>query len=435
MSKAESKAPKATEIRAIKGTRDLVAPEVLLFQEVEAQAREVFRRYGFEEIRTPILEPTELFARAVGEETDIVGKEMFTFLDRDERPICLRPEATASVARAYVEHRLWERPGTTKLYYQGPMFRRERPQKGRYRQFSQIGAEVLGSGLPQVDYELLEMLWTLLRGCGLGDAELLLNSIGCEADRRRYTEALRAALRPDIERMCADCRRRYERNPLRVLDCKVEADQPIIAALPTMLDYLDEPCRAHFSAVRGMLDEQGLPYRLAPRLVRGLDYYRRTAFEFVHGALGAQNALLGGGRYDGLAQALGAPAQYSEGIGFALGEDRFVIAMQAAGRASPARGIAAYIAALGPELLPRALRLARELREAGLAVEVGDAQRKLARQLELAARMGARSAVILGPDEVAREEATLRELGTGNQRAVALAALAGELARPAETKR
>lgn len=414
-------------IKSIKGTRDLLPSETVLFQEVEAVARDVFGGYGFQEIRTPILEPTELFSRAVGADTDIVGKEMFTFQDRDDTSVCLRPEATASVVRAYVEHRLWERPGLTRLYYMGPMFRRERPQKGRYRQFSQIGAEVLGSGLPQVDFELLEMLSILLDRCGLGDAQLLLNSIGCAEDRQRYLAALREALAPDIGKMCADCRRRYQTNPLRVLDCKVPEDQPIIAALPPILDFLDEPCRGHFAAVRRLLDVHGIAYRLEPRLVRGLDYYQRTAFEFVHGALGAQNALLGGGRYDGLPRALGAPPQYSEGIGFALGEDRFVIAMQAAGRAAAAPALDAFLAPLGADLLDRALALARELRAAGLRVEVGDAGRKLAKLLELASRIGARSVVILGPEEWARGEVVLRDMASASQRAVAVRDLPGQL--------
>ena len=316
-------------MHAIKGMRDLLPPETALWRRLEDQAREVFRLYGFGEIRTPVLESTELFSRAVGAETDIVGKEMFTFLDRDDSSLSLRPEATASVVRAYVEHRLWERPGLTRLYYQGPMFRRERPQKGRYRQFSQIGAEVLGSGEPVVDYELLEMLSLLVARCGLR-AELRLNSIGCPADRGRYHQALRAALEPVIGRMCADCQRRMHTNPLRILDCKVPADQPIIAGLPAIEEFLDAPCREHFAELRRLLDAGGIAYELAPRLVRGLDYYNRTAFEFVSGALGAQNALLGGGRYDGLARALGAPASpagIDQAIGFALGEDRWILAM------------------------------------------------------------------------------------------------------------
>ncbi|MGH9535578.1 MAG: histidine--tRNA ligase [Terriglobales bacterium] len=416
-------------IRAIKGMRDLLPPETAQWRRLEAEARELFRRYGFGEIRTPVLEAAELFARAVGGDTDIVGKEMFTFQDRDQSWLSLRPEATASVVRAYVEHRLWERPGLTRLYYMGPMFRRERPQKGRYRQFSQIGAEILGGGAPAVDYELLEMLTLLLARCGLR-AELRLNSIGCTADRARYQEALRAALRPVIARMCADCQRRMETNPLRVLDCKVPADQPIIEALPTMDAFLDPPCREHFAALLGLLDQGGIAYQLAPRLVRGLDYYNRTAFEFVHGALGAQNALLGGGRYDGLARALGAPDSppgIDEAIGFALGEDRWVLAMQAEAGLAAEERVDVYIIPVGPAMTAAALAVARQARGCGLAAEVGDGGRKLGKSLELAAKRGARYAALLGEAEQAKGVVVLRNLATGEQRELAPTALGKHL--------
>lgn len=416
-------------MRAIKGMRDLLPPETALWRRLEDQAREVFRLYGFGEIRTPVLESTELFSRAVGAETDIVGKEMFTFQDRDDSSLSLRPEATASVVRAYVEHRLWERPGLTRLYYQGPMFRRERPQKGRYRQFSQIGAEVLGSGEPAVDYELLEMLSLLIAHCGLG-AELRLNSIGCPADRSRYHQALRAALEPVIGRMCADCQRRMHTNPLRILDCKVPADQPIIAALPTIEEFLDSPCREHFAELRRLLDAGGIRYELAPRLVRGLDYYNRTAFEFVHGALGAQNALLGGGRYDGLARALGAPASpasIDQAIGFALGEDRWVLAMQADAGAVGEEPLDVCVIPVGAAMTFQALAVARQVRAAGFAAIVGDGARKLGKQLEMAAREGARYAVLIGEAEAAQGRLILRDLAAGEQREIPAAQLAEQL--------
>ncbi len=417
-------------IRAIKGTRDLLPPESGLFEEVETVAREVFRLYNFAEIRTPIFETTELFARSVGEETDIVTKEMYTFQDRDESSLTLRPEATASVARAYVEHRLWEKPGLTRLYYMGPMFRRERPQKGRYRQFYQIGAEVMGSGAPQVDFELLEMLTLLLQRFGLTDAELLLNSVGCPQCRPAYHEALRKALEPRLPRMCADCQRRAQTNPLRVLDCKVPEDQPIIAELPVLKDYLDLGCREHFQQVCQLLDSAGIRYRLEPRLVRGLDYYTRTAFEFVHGALGSQNSLLGGGRYDGLAQVLGAPAQASQGIGFAIGEDRFVLALQAArekaGAIVPA-GSDVFIAPVGAEVQSACLALARELRAAGLSVETGEAGRKLGKLLELASRTGARFALLVGEQDLSGNQIPVKQLATGHQQSVERAGLSDYL--------
>ncbi len=406
-------------IRAIKGTRDLLPPESEWFQQVESLARDVFHRYNFHEIRTPIFEQTELFARSVGEETDIVTKEMYTFQDRDDASLTLRPEATASVVRAYVEHRLWERPGLQKLYYIGPMFRRERPQKGRYRQFHQIGAEVLGGDSPQIDYELLAMLQQLLERSGIEGAELLLNSVGCAHDRPRYYAALQAALEPVLPQMCADCQRRAHTNPLRVLDCKVPQDQPIINGLPALADYLDEGCREHFAHLRELLDAGGVRYRVEPRLVRGLDYYTRTAFEFVHGALGAQNSLLGGGRYDGLAQALGAPAQAGGGIGFAIGEDRFVLALQAireaAGQPETLQPLDVFLAPLGQEQLVPALALARRLRDAGFSVEVGEAGRKLGKLLELASRLQAAHAVILGADEVAAAQVRAKNLASGEQ--------------------
>src|SRR5580765_4582363 len=287
-------------IKAIRGTRDLLPPETALWNFVEKTVREVFAAYNFHEIRTPIFEATELFARGVGEETDVVAKEMYTWEDRGRaqsdkgQSLTLRPENTASVVRAYIEHKLWDR-GLSKLFYIGPQFRRERPQKGRYRQFYQIGAEVIGppaagSESPSVDAELLEMLASLLDRLGIQGWTLKLNSVGCANDRPVYLQALRDALKGVVQNMCADCQRRAETNPLRVLDCKVPEDQPIIEKLPRMSDYLDESCRAHFSEVQKLLTATEIPFVVDHRLVRGLDYYTRTAFEFTHGALGAQNA-------------------------------------------------------------------------------------------------------------------------------------------------
>ncbi len=323
-------------IKAVRGTRDLLPPETALWNFVEAAVRDVFRAYNFQEIRTPIFESTELFARGVGEETDIVAKEMYTWEDRGRaqsdsgQSLTLRPENTAGVVRAYIEHKLWDR-GLNKLYYIGPQFRRERPQKGRYRQFYQIGAEVIGpasagSESPARDAEILELLATLLDRLGIKDWTLELNSIGCANDRAAYNEALRKALEPVAPKMCVDCQRRAVTNPLRVFDCKVAEDQPIIETLPRISEFLDEPCRKHFDEVKEILKAVGVEFTLNDRLVRGLDYYSRTAFEFTHGALGAQNAILGGGRYDGLAELLGSP-QPAPGIGFAIGEDRLVLAL------------------------------------------------------------------------------------------------------------
>src|SRR3984885_3632541 len=276
-------------IRAVKGTRDLLPPDTAVWNRVERIAREVFRAYNYQEIRTPILEETQLFARGVGQETDIVSKEMYTFEDRDGSSLTLRPENTASVIRAWIEHRLDQRPGVQKLYYIGPMFRRERPQKGRYRQFFQIGAEAIGSESPFLDAEVIEMVVEILSRAGLSGFTLLINSVGDANCRPLFVEKLREALRPIASQLCIDCQRRVETNPLRVLDCKVPEDQAIIDTLPSIQDHLCEPCRTHFDAVKSHLDDHGIRYEVRPRMVRGLDYYMRTTFEIVHGSLGAQN--------------------------------------------------------------------------------------------------------------------------------------------------
>ena len=327
-----------TLIKAVKGTRDLLPPSTEVWNRVETAARAVFRAYHYGEIRTPIFEETQLFARGVGADTDIVTKEMYTFDDRDGSSLTLRPENTASVIRAYIEHRLDQRPGVQKLYYIGPMFRRERPQKGRYRQFFQIGAEAIGSESPATDAEVIELVVELLKAAGLSGFQLVINSVGDHNCRPQYIERLREELKSVASQMCSDCQRRAETNPLRVLDCKVEADQPIIEELPSILDCLCAECAAHFEAVRQYLDDRGIEYEVRQRLVRGLDYYMRTTFEVIHGSLGAQNSVLGGGRYDGLAEMLGSKI-HSPGIGFSIGEDRLVMSVEGDQPASAARSL------------------------------------------------------------------------------------------------
>src|SRR5438309_230530 len=394
-------------IKAIRGTRDLLPPDTALWNFVEAAARDVFHAYNFQEIRTPIFEETQLFARSVGEETDIVSKEMYTWEDRGRgqsekgQSLTLRPENTAGVVRAYVEHKLWDR-GLNKLYYIGPQFRRERPQKGRYRQFYQIGAETIGpstagSESPARDAEMLEMLATFLNRLGINDWTLELNSVGCSNDRAVYNQALRKALEPVVDKMCGDCQRRAVTNPLRVFDCKVPEDQPIIEKLPRISQFLDEGCRKHFQEVQEILKAVGVPFTLNDRLVRGLDYYTRTAFEFTHGALGAQNAILGGGRYDGLSEALGGPS--APGIGFAIGEDRLVMSL-AESAPAVAHKPDVYIAPLGLEMNGEAGKLARELRREDFIVELGDGSFKLKKSFEAAAKVGARYVLFLGENEV-----------------------------------
>ena len=436
-------------IKAVRGTRDLLPPETALWNRVERTARELFARYNFGEIRTPVLEATELFARGVGEETDIVSKEMYTWEDRARaasekaQMLTLRPENTAGVVRAYIEHKMGDTGHLQKLYYIGPQFRRERPQKGRYRQFFQIGAEVIGppssgSESPLRDAEVLEMLAALLDGLGIPRSgaenagkgwKLQLNSVGSATDRPRYVAALREALQPVKDRMCPDNQRRAETNPLRVLDSKDEADQEIIDTLPKIADYLDNDSERHFADVLAALDACGVPYTVNPRLVRGLDYYTRTTFEFtVDLGLGTQNALLGGGRYDGLSEMLGGPR--APGIGFAIGEDRLILTMQALQEAEAATVEAlivpprlhAYIAPLSPAQNAAALLLAQGLRASGLQVEVGDGSFRLKKSFEAADRV-AKSIVILGEDEVAQQVATVKTFAGGAQNKVSFAGL------------
>jgi histidyl-tRNA synthetase len=552
-------------IKAVRGTRDLLPPDTALWNHVESVVRGVFRAYNFQEIRTPVFEETALFARGVGEETDIVGKEMYTWVDGDRfnerklidewlkanqsddpnhapppgqvnvqrsdpflaeiqrlgvqlevwrglqgpygtfpgcvefvafRPrvsseaiaalnkalqvakaeysinysghrivlrlvvpdeaartftsvetmgveiegfagnyfsssqsLTLRPENTAGVVRAYIEHKLWDR-GLNKLYYMGPQFRRERPQKGRYRQFYQIGAEVIGpspsgSESPARDAELLEMLATLLDRLEISDWNLQLNSVGTPTDRVQFNEALRKALQPVVGEMCDDCQRRAVTNPLRVFDCKVPADQPIIETLPRITQFLGEDSHTHFEAVQSILTKVGVPFTLNDRLVRGLDYYTRTAFEFTHGALGAQNAILGGGRYDGLSEALGGPA--APGIGFAIGEDRLVMTLQ---EKTPAEKVLRkpdiYIAPMAG-MNGDAARLAKELRRNDVIVELGDDSFRLKKSFEAAMKVGAKYILIVGENEVKSDSFALKNLATGEQISVPRAELVSKM--------
>lgn len=409
-------------IRLVKGTRDLLPPDTSLWQRVESEAQRIFAAYHYGEIRTPILEETALFARGVGTETDIVMKEMYTFRDRDEESLTLRPEATASVVRAYIEHSLYNQGGIQKLYYIGPMFRRERPQKGRYRQFYQIGAEVLGAQNPMVDVEVLEMLVLFLERVGIREYQLLVNSVGCAQCRSTYLEVLRQALQDVKATMCEDCQRRADTNPLRVLDCKVEADQPIIEKLPKIIDHLDPACRAHFDRVTSGLQARGLAYQVTPRLVRGLDYYTRTTFEITSGALGAQNALVGGGRYDGLSEMLGGPP--TPGIGFSIGQDRLILAVQAAAVLKPENALAAYVVWMGEPALAPAAHLVRTLRAESLNVEIDYDPQKIKKSMGIANKLEARFAIIIGEGELASGKYQVKNMATGEQVELEPAAIA-----------
>jgi histidyl-tRNA synthetase len=520
------------QFHAIKGVRDILPPESALWNRVEATAREIFATYGYGEIRLPIFENTELFARSIGAETDVVSKEMYTFEDHDHadlsrtrssllvweplqpsfeniywffkqlksfqlayqrlyekgevprtsdddsnrqhlfglidgeaavieklehansfrgrakeefiqqkiveagladlkdwvvavipalqgiklgNEITLRPEATASACRAYIEHGMHTLPGNVKLYYMGPMFRRERPQKGRYRQFYQIGAEVLGqSDAPAIDAELIEMLVVFFERAGLTGTTLAVNSIGCKECRPKYVELLRAELLKIKEELGADSQRRIETNPLRVLDSKLTEEQAIIEKLPRISDHLCADCRAHFAKLQAELKLRGIPYEINWRLVRGLDYYTRTTFEITAPGLGSQNAVCGGGRYDGLVELLGGPP--TKGIGFAIGTDRLILSLQETGKAKATASLDVFVAWMGAAAYPAAVRLARRLRGERLSVEIPAEETKFKKALGLADKLRARQAVIIGDDEISTGQFTLKNLATGEQK-------------------
>ncbi len=431
---AAKKEEKPHKFQAIRGTRDLLPPETALWNRVEQTAHEVFVTFGFGEIRPPIFELTELFARAVGGDTDIVSKEMYTFAtgydpnSKEEpvpgRTLTLRPEATASVCRAYIEHNMQQLPQPVKLYYMGPMFRRERPQKGRYRQFYQIGAEILGGpDAPAIDAELIEMLMTFFEKCGLQGTELSINSIGHAADncRRGYVARLKAELEKVKDKLGADSQRRIETNPLRVLDSKLEHEQAIIEELPRIADHLCEDCKTHYAAVKRELELRGVIYRENWRLVRGLDYYMRTTFEITAEGLGSQNAVCGGGRYDGLVELLGGPP--TKGIGFAIGEDRLMLSLQESAKGAAPQGRDVYIAWMGERAYATAMRAAKDLRKAGFSVELPPTELKFGKALERASKLASRFALILGDNEVADGQWTLKTLADGSQQKLAEQAL------------
>jgi histidyl-tRNA synthetase len=405
---------------SLPGTRDLLPKEIAPWQFVEDRARRIFGRYGFLEIRTPIIEPTELFARGIGGDTDIVGKEMFTFVDQSNRSITLRPEATASVVRAYLQNKMYRGGGITKLFYLGPMFRHEKKQKGRWRQFYQIGAEALGSDHPAVDSEMIEMALWLLESVGV-QARLLINSVGCMNCRPKYIELLRFELQKYLPYLCEDCRRRATTNSLRVFDCKVESCQPYIDRLPPIKDHLCVDCADHFGRLRSYLDAAGISYEIVPRLVRGLDYYVRTAFEIVSGELGAQNALVGGGRYDGLSEVLGGP--HVPALGFAMGLDRLVMILPEE-RGTEWQGKPdLFLAHMGEAAFQKALEIARYLRHQGHTCYLDFSEGRLKNQMRLANKLSAQHVLIIGENELAREKYSIKRMEDSQQWEVTLSDL------------
>jgi histidyl-tRNA synthetase len=422
--------PEKRQFRAVKGTRDILPPDSALWNWFEHAARDVFESYNFHEIRLPIFEQTDLFARSVGTDTDIVSKEMFTFRlpDGSERSapeeagvsqsgeqVSLRPEATASTMRAYIEHNLQALPGNVKLYCIGPMFRRERPQKGRYRQFYQVNAEILGqSDAPAIDAELLEMLLVLFKRVGLTRTTLYVNSIGDRNCRPQYVELLRQELLKVKDQLGPDSQRRIETNPLRVLDSKLPHEQEIIEKMPRISEHLCAECREHFAKLKDELKLRGIAYEENWRLVRGLDYYTRTTFEVIAEGLGSQNAVCGGGRYDGLVELLGGPP--TKGIGFAIGSDRAILSIQESGNLPQLPGLDVFVAWMGQPTYPAAVALARKLRESGLSVELPGEEMKFKKSLNLADKLGARYALIIGSDELASGNLTLKRLADADQK-------------------
>ncbi len=402
-------------IAAIRGTHDILPGEVEKWQYVERVARALCDRYGYVEVRTPVIEREELFLKGTGETTDIVQKEMYSFEDKGGDRITLRPEATPGIVRAYIEHNLEHVLPAAKVFALGPMFRYERPQKGRYRQFHQFDVEVFGVNDPAVDAEVIDLAWSLVSALGIPQAALVINSVGCPACRPAFQKALLDAVGTDLPALCGDCQRRATTNPLRIYDCKVPADQPIIDALPHSVDSLCESCATHFAGVRRYLDAAGIPWQQSHRLVRGLDYYTRTTFEILGQTLGAQNALLGGGRYDGLVKTLGGADR--TGIGFAAGLERLVLALPES--APVAASAKAFIVAIGDDGRAAAWILLRELRQAGLPAQMEFDARGVRAQMKRADRVAARVTLIVGGDELARGDVTLRDMVTGDQRAVA----------------
>ena len=405
-----------TKLQAINGFKDILPEQIHLWQRLEACATEVCRRFGMREIRTPVLEKTELFVRSIGEATDVVEKEMYTFVDKG---ITMRPEATASIMRAFIEHGMHVQQPVQRLYTMGPMFRHERPQKGRLRQFHQFDAEIIGPVEPQIDAELIALGQMLFDELGL-NVSLELNSLGCPVCRPPFRQKLIERLEKVQDQLCADCQRRLHTNPLRVLDCKKPECRALVADAPSMQESLCPDCDSHFTAVRATLDNLGLRYNLNRFMVRGLDYYTRTTFEFITNQLGAQAAVGGGGRYDGLIEELGGPPV--SGIGFAMGMERIVLLMELNEQdaASVAGGMDIYLAALGPEALAHCTALAQLLRKRGGRVAIDYSDRSLKAQMKIAGRVQARYTLILGAQEWEQKEAILRDMQSQEQKPFSL---------------
>jgi histidyl-tRNA synthetase len=404
-------------VQAVRGMNDILPEQVGWWQGIESVAREVLENFGYRELRTPVAEKLELFARGIGQSTDIVEKEMYAFEDRNGEWLALRPEATASIVRSYVQHAMHADSGCRKLYQIGPMFRHERPQKGRYRQFHQIDAEVFGLDGPMIDAEMMHMVSVLVERIGISGVSLNINTLGCPKCRQVYREVLKSYLLEQGEGFCGDCLRRRETNPLRVFDCKVKSCGELLESAPRLLDHICEDCRAHFEAVKGHLDSLGTSYAVNPRIVRGLDYYMRTTFEVITDRLGSQSAIGGGGRYDGLVRDLGGPDVPA--VGFAMGMERLVLLLEQE-KERPLRSPLCFLASLGDQARASAFLLAQQFRVRGIEVEIDYEGRSLKSQMRRADKSGARYVLILGEDELARREVQLRDMLTKTQRLLPL---------------
>ncbi|MGD8371470.1 MAG: histidine--tRNA ligase [Syntrophobacterales bacterium] len=411
-------------ITGIKGINDILPDDVGKWQWVESVARRIFSNFGFQEIRIPLLEKTELFARSIGESTDIVEKEMYTFPDRNGQLLTLRPEATASVVRAFIQHRLHLNPTMRKFYTIGPMFRHERPQKGRYRQFHQINAEVFAMDDPMVDAEVIYMLLVFLEELNIPDVTLHINSMGCPDCRHPFRESLTEYLGRVSEKLCSDCQRRRLTNPLRIFDCKVETCKQLVREAPVLLDYLCNDCLSNFEGVKEHLTSLGIGYTIDPHMVRGLDYYNRTTFEALTPHLGAQNAVGGGGRYDGLMEALGGPNLPA--TGFAIGMERLILLLDEKIKIEKDSN-RLFLACLGNECQKRGFQLAQQLRLRNIFVEMDYESRSLKAQMRRADKLGATHVLILGDDELAKGVATLRNMEAGTQEEISLEGISEQL--------
>ncbi len=414
-------------MQALRGTQDILPADAYKWNYVEGVIRDLCRRYGYGEIRTPMLEATELFLRGIGDTTDVVTKEMYTFTDRGGRSITLRPENTASAVRAYLEHKLYGEGAVQKFFYIGSMFRYDRPQAGRYREFHQFGVEVMGASSPAADAEVILLAYTLFQNLGLSDLVLHINSIGCPKCRPVYREALISHFRSSEETLCDDCRERLEKNPLRVLDCKEDAGKECVRNAPAVTDYLCDECREKFEALKSYLTALGIPFTVDPRLVRGLDYYTNTAFEIQYAPLGAQSAICGGGRYDGLVSEIGGPETPS--VGFAVGLERLLLALEKQNLIpEPKKEARVYIAAMGEAATAAGMTIQKELRTRGILADMDLQQKSLKGQMKQAGKSGAAYTVILGDEEMAQKEAVIKTMETGEQEKISLETVASYIA-------